>query len=203
VEHQLTLIQYLLDQLVLLDLQLYNSLAAGTFTVTVRDANACTYTTTTVVGNTAGPTAVTLTPVNTSCGGTTGTLTIGAVTGGTSAFTYSVSPGPAGFNATTSFTGLGAATYTVIVQDANGCQTTSTSVVGNNPGPTAVVLTPVNSTCGASNGSFTIGAVTGGTGRLYLFSKCKCIYSNNKLHSISCWYLHSNSKRRKWLYIHI
>jgi gliding motility-associated-like protein len=142
----------------------YNSLTAGTFTVTVRDANACTYTTTTVVGNTAGPTAVALTPVNTSCGGTTGTLTIGAVTGGTSAFTYSVSPGPAGFNATTSFTGLGAATYTVIVQDANGCQTTSTSVVGNNPGPTAVVLTPVNSTCGASNGSFTIGAVTGGTG---------------------------------------
>jgi len=141
----------------------YASLAAGTFTVTVRDANACTYTTTTVVGNTAGPTAVALTPVNTSCGGTTGTLTIGAVTGGTSAYTYSVSPGPAGFNATTSFTGLGAATYTVIVRDANGCQTTSTSVVGNNPGPTAVVLTPVNSTCGASNGSFTIGAVTGGT----------------------------------------
>jgi len=141
----------------------YTNLAAGTFTVTVRDASACTFTTTTVVGNTAGPTAVTLTPVNTSCGGTTGTLTIGAVTGGTSAYTYSVSPGPAGFNATTSFTNLGAATYTVIVRDANGCQTTSTSVVGNNPGPTAVVLTPVNSTCGASNGSFTIGAVTGGT----------------------------------------
>jgi gliding motility-associated-like protein len=141
----------------------YNSLAAGTYTVTVKDANGCTFVSNTTINNTPGPTAVTLTPVNTSCGGSTGTLTIGAVTGGTSAYTYSVSPGPAGFNATTSFTALAQGTYTVIVKDANGCTFTSTSTVGNNPGPTAVVLTPTNSTCGASNGSFNIGAVTGGT----------------------------------------
>jgi hypothetical protein len=74
------------------------------------------FTSNTTVGNNPGPTAVVLTPVNATCGTANGSFTIGAVTGGGGTNTYSVSPGPAGFNATTSFTGLAPNTYTVIVE---------------------------------------------------------------------------------------
>ena len=36
-------------------------------------------------------------------------------------------------------------------------------MIGNTPAITAVVVTPVDASCGLSNGSVTIGAVTGGT----------------------------------------
>jgi hypothetical protein len=61
-----------------------------------------------------------LTPVNATCGASNGSFTIGAVTGGTSGYTYSVNA--SAFTGTTSYTGLAAGTYTVIVRDANGCQ---------------------------------------------------------------------------------
>src|SRR6185503_15240506 len=111
--------------------------------------------------NAGGPTVLAFSHVNSNCGASNGTLTIGAVTGGVAAYTYLVNGGA--FTGTTSYTGLAAGTYTVVVKDANGCTFTTTHVINNNAGPTAVVLTPVNATCGASNGSFTIGAVTGGT----------------------------------------
>ena len=139
----------------------YPGQAAGTYTITVKDANGCQYTQNVVINNSSGPTALAVTPVNTNCGAANGSLTIGAVTGGVAAYTYSVNG--SAFTATTSYPGLAAGTYTVVVKDANGCTFTVNPVIGNNPGPTAVVLTPTNSTCGAANGSFTIGAVTGGT----------------------------------------
>jgi gliding motility-associated-like protein len=142
----------------------YTNLAAGTYTVIAQDANNCQFTQTTVVSNLPGPTAVALTPVSATCGGSNGSVTIGAVTGGTAAYTYSFNGSP--FTATTSYTGLIANTYTVIVQDANNCQFTQTVTVNNSGGPSAVVLTPTNSTCGNPNGSIAVGAVTGGSGTI-------------------------------------
>ncbi|MFL5753910.1 MAG: PKD domain-containing protein, partial [Bacteroidia bacterium] len=138
----------------------FTSLAAGTYTVVVNDANGCTFTQTTVVSNVPGPTALALTPVNSTCGAANGSISIGAVTGGTAPFTYSFNG--SAFTATTSYPGLLAATYTVDVKDANGCIFTATSAVLNSGGPSALVLTPTNSTCSASNGVIAVGAVTGG-----------------------------------------
>ncbi len=139
----------------------YTSVAQGTFNVIVKDVNGCQYATTVTVGVVAGPTAVVLTPGNSTCGNNNGTLTIGAVTGGTSAYTYSFDG--SAFTATTAYAFLTASTHTVIVKDANGCEYTTTSTIANTAGPTAVVVTSVNSTCGNANGTLTIGAVTGGT----------------------------------------
>ena len=47
--------------------------------------------------------------------------------------------------------------------DANGCVYSTTAAINSTGGPTAVVVTPTDATCGSANGSFTIGAVTGGT----------------------------------------
>ncbi|MFL5765309.1 MAG: PKD domain-containing protein [Bacteroidia bacterium] len=139
----------------------YTGLTAGVYTVVVKDANGCTFSTSVTIANTAGPSAVAISTVNSTCGASNGTLTIGAVTGGTAAYTYSVNA--SAFTPTTSYTGLAAGTYTVVVKDANGCTFSTTATVVNSPGPTAVALTTVNSTCGNNNGVINIGAVTGGT----------------------------------------
>ncbi|NBT56903.1 MAG: hypothetical protein EBT05_19190, partial [Betaproteobacteria bacterium] len=68
-----------------------------------------------------------------------------------------------------SYTGFAAGTYPVIVKDANGCTFTTSAIVIDSPGPTALVVTNTNTTCGNSNGTVTIGAVTGGTSA-YVYS---------------------------------
>ncbi|HEU4788642.1 MAG TPA: SprB repeat-containing protein, partial [Flavobacterium sp.] len=92
-------------------------LAAGSYTVTVTDANGCTatrnYTITqpSVISTTSGS------QTNVSCnGGTNGTASV-SPSGGTPGYTYSWSP--SGGNAATA-TGLAAGSYTVTVIDANG-----------------------------------------------------------------------------------
>ena len=62
----------------------------------------------------------------------------------------------------TFYPNLAAGTYNIIVQDVNGCTFNSSTTVGNSNGPTAAVVTSTGTDCGQSNGSITIGAVTGG-----------------------------------------
>lgn len=138
-------------------------LAAGSYSITVKDANGCTIGNSTTIGTLSGPSNVNLTSTPTSCTGSTGTYSIGTVTGGTGPYTYSVSPGPAGFNSTTNFTGQGAGTYTVTVKDNGGCTFSKTVVVGGVSGPTSMTVTTGNASCGSANGTATVTGVTGGT----------------------------------------
>ena len=140
----------------------YTGLVAGIYNIIVKDANGCTYSTSVTISNSGGPTAVSTTDVNENCGAGDGSIIIGAVTGGVSPYTYEFN-GTGVYTSTTSYTGLAAATYTIKVKDANGCIYTFTVTLTNSGGPTAVATTQVNSTCGTSNGSITIGAVTGGS----------------------------------------
>jgi len=139
-------------------------LSAGTYTVTVTDANSCTATQSFTITQ---PTAMSIVPSHTdvSCnGGGNGTATA-SVTGGTGAYTYSWAPS-GGTNATA--TGLSAGTYTVTVTDANGCTKTQNFTINE---PTAINITPsqINVSCnGGSNGSATVN-VSGGTG-VYTYS---------------------------------
>ncbi len=57
---------------------------------------------------------------------------------------------------------MAAGTFAVEVRDANNCTFSTTASISNNGGPTAIATTIVNATCGASNGSITLGVVTGG-----------------------------------------
>ena len=61
------------------------------------------------------------------------------------------------------YNNLAAGSYTLVVQDANGCTfQLHRMLISNTGGATAVAITPTDATCGQSNGSITIGAVTGG-----------------------------------------
>ena len=136
-----------------------SGLTAGTYTVTISDANLCQ---TTQSFTLTEPAALVATPsqTNVSCnGGSNGSATV-SVTGGTGAYTYIWSP-TGGTAATAS--GLVAGTYTVTVQDANTCQTTATVTI-TEPAILAATTSQVNVSCsGQSDASATV-TVTGGTG---------------------------------------
>src|SRR5690606_26061728 len=136
-------------------------LTAGSYSVTITDANGCTATINNIV--VTQPTVVNATAgaqTNVSCnGGTNGSATV-TVTGGTGAYTYSWAP--SGGTAATA-TGLAAGTYTVTVTDANGCTDTQSFTITQSAALTAA-LTTTNVSCpGAADGTASA-AVTGGTG---------------------------------------
>jgi large repetitive protein len=137
----------------------YTGLAVGSYTVTVKDFNGCTFAETVTVNNTQ-PTALATTITNTPCGASAGSIVIGTVTGGIAPFTFSVNN--SAFNTTTTYSNLAAGTYTIVVKDANTCTFTKTVVVASASGPTGLVVSVTGATCGASNGSVTMGVVTGG-----------------------------------------
>jgi large repetitive protein len=149
----------------------FSGLGAGTYTITVQTANGCTRTQTVTLTNQPGPTAVVLTPANTGCGVSTGQITIGAVTGGTPTYSFSLNNSAGPFTSTTTLTGLAAGTYTIYLQDANGCPYNQTTTVGTATGPTAFTYTTAPTACTSNTGSITVTGVTGGTaGYTYSFN---------------------------------
>lgn len=139
----------------------YANLSAGNYPLVVRDNNGCMYNTTVTIGTTAGPTAIASTSANASCGQANGSVLISSVTGGTQPYQYDFNGG--GLSSATGYSNLAPGTYTLMVHDVNGCTYTTTVSVGSSTGPVSIVTTPVGATCGQSNGSLSLGSVTGGT----------------------------------------
>ena len=157
------------------------TIAAGTYPVSVKDANGCIFNTSVTVAASPGPTALAVTATNSTCGNPNGTVTIGAVTGGTAPYSYSFNG--SAYTATTVYT-TAAGTYPVSVKDANGCIFNITVTVSNSAGPTAVAVTATNATCTNPDGSVTIGAVTGGTAP-YTYSFNGSLYTATTVYTIS------------------
>jgi gliding motility-associated-like protein len=132
--------------------------AAGAYTVTASDANNCSAS---VTINIIEPEKLqaALMVVNPVCAGTNnGTIDVN-VSGGTPPMTYRWTNGS---NAQ-SRTNLGAGTYAVMVNDANGCTATQSADI-TEPNEIVIKESHVNPTCnGYANGSIDITA-TGGSG---------------------------------------
>lgn len=132
-------------------------LAAGTYDLTVTDANGCIDTTSYTILEPPVLQA-TVTGTNVSCfGGNDGTASVTA-SGGTPPYSYLWS----NFSSGTSISGLSAGTYTVVVTDANGC-TTNGSYTVTEPGPIVASETITNVSCfGGNDGEISV-ALSGGT----------------------------------------
>jgi hypothetical protein len=126
-------------------------LAAGLYTVFVKDANGCINKTTVTILNTDGPT-FTFTQTNATCGSNAGTVTI-AASGGTAPYQYSINNGTT-YQANNFFTGLVPGNYIVKVKDANGCINATSVTIISGPAPT-LTATPAAATCGNNNGTIT------------------------------------------------
>ena len=133
-----------------------NNLAAGTYTVTVADANACTVTAVSTILNTAGPSVA----VNSTCDSIYGGMVTAVSTGGTGALTYNWSTGASGQN----ITNLPDGSYVLTVTDAVGCNTiTSVTINCAQSNPCAgKISTAVVSGCSCTNEGFISIAVIGG-----------------------------------------
>jgi transcription elongation factor Elf1 len=134
------------------------NLTAGTYTVTVTDANGCKTTLSITISQ---PTKVnaTSTQVNTTCGLCNGSIDV-SVSGGTSPYTYDWTD-LVGTNDPQDRSSLCSGTYTVYVTDAQGCKDTLTVTIAASSKP-ELTSTQVNTTCGLCNGSIDV-SVSGGT----------------------------------------
>ncbi|MEP6806857.1 MAG: SprB repeat-containing protein, partial [Flavobacterium sp.] len=146
-----------------------SGLTAGTYSVTVTDANSCTRTVSNIiVGTPSSSVSGTTSTTPVSCfGGSNGTATV-TPGGGTPGYTYLWSNGATGATAT----GLLSGTYSVTITDANSCTGTISNIVVG--GPSAIISASLSTTSvscfGGSNGTATITASGGTPGYTYLWS---------------------------------
>lgn len=138
-----------------------NSLAAGTYILTMTDNIGCSVKDTSVITQPVLLDAVISTATNVSCfGGSNGAATVTA-TGGTSPYSYSWNTSPAKTTATA--TGLSAGNYIVTVTDSKGCTDTANIAITQPAVLNASLGAKTNPACwGGTNGSATV-TVAGGT----------------------------------------
>jgi hypothetical protein len=140
---------------------IFNGLAAGEYTVTVKDSKNCSTTATLSISE---PTALTATASQTtavSCyGGTDGTASVSA-SGGNGGYTYTLG---ATTNTTGIFNGLAAGEYTVTVKDAKNCTTTTTVTITQPDALTASALQTTAVTCYGGSDGVATATVGGGNG---------------------------------------
>lgn len=149
--------QYAIDGSTFGTADTFSNLAAGSYTVTLRDANGCTAT---VAATVAEPTAIALsfTTVDLSCNGDNSGEILPMATGGTGPYEFSLD----GTNFQSgAFSGQAAGTYTLTVRDGNGCTATA-SVTLTEPVALSGTAAVTDVLCfGDSNGSITVTAAGG------------------------------------------
>ncbi|HEU4718609.1 MAG TPA: gliding motility-associated C-terminal domain-containing protein, partial [Bacteroidia bacterium] len=124
----------------------------GTYTATITDANGCTTTSSSTI-NPWNTLAAVATSSNTTCSGSCNGTATATVTTGSGPFTYNWSD-PLG-QTTATATGLCPGSYTVVVADGAGCNTTL-NVSLNSPTPITINPAVTPTTCGSCNGSVTL-----------------------------------------------
>ena len=139
----------------------FTGLAAGSYTVVVRDDNNCPITQTVVLSNPNVPVIDNIQVLQLTCAGNNGSITISA-SAGAGSYTYSINGGTS-FQSGNTFTNLAAGSYAIVVEDADGCSVTGSATLSTPPNPTIVSTNSTPADCGSSNGSASVVA-TGGTG---------------------------------------
>ena len=127
----------------------FGSLAAGSYTITVKDGNGCTATQAVIIGEPSILTASITSQTNEDCyGNSIGSVTV-AGAGGTFPYHYSID-GMDFTNTNGTFGALAAGSYIIIVKDAHGCIASQTVTI-TQPTQITATITIVNA-CFDGNG---------------------------------------------------
>jgi hypothetical protein len=142
----------------------FAGLAAGIYTVYVKDVTSCVKTQTIAVTAPAALTA-SLSSVAATCNGFENGSITAIAAGGNGGYSYSLGDG---YSSVGTFTNLPAGSYTVSIMDMNNCSLSSVISVSQPPAITTTVNT-TNATCTFTNGSIMVVAA-GGSGSGYQYS---------------------------------
>lgn len=140
----------------------YSNLSGGVYAVTISDGT-CDTTVNITVSVTGGVSSASAATTPTSCNGNTGTITVSHQPSSVTIGNYILSPGVQN-NTTGVFNNLPAGTYSVILEDNNGCPFTINNIVISTPSPitdATIEVTPI--ACKGALGIIKITSVTGGT----------------------------------------
>jgi len=135
----------------------FNNLAAGSYTVSVMDANNCSASQVINIQQTGNINVSIADMRDDNCNTANGSFRI-AATGGQTPYTYDLGNGAVTNN---EFTGLTAGNYVVTVVDANDCSTVANIDINGSSSPVTTINNVTQTTCSQSTGSVSIG-VTGG-----------------------------------------
>jgi hypothetical protein len=130
-----------------------NNLSAGSYTLTVTDANGCTQSTAVIIGNSCAPCSMTASvnlDNNPSCNTSMNGQATASTVGGTAPISYAWSNA----ETTATATNLGDGVYSVTAVDATGC-TAAASITITAPTALSLSTTPTNENCTGNNGSAT------------------------------------------------
>jgi gliding motility-associated-like protein len=146
-----------------------SNLPAGTYVLTVTDANSCTVTQSYTVTQPAnGPALSAVVDIAQCYGASTGSITL-TPSGGTPGYTYTWSANAPQANSP-SATGLAAGTYYITATDAGGCSVIDTSIVNQGIQITFGLDSVINVSChGLTNGSAEV-YPSGGAGGPYTYT---------------------------------
>ncbi|MEM0519287.1 Ig-like domain-containing protein, partial [Aequorivita flava] len=145
------------------------NLTAGTYSVTITDANGCTTSNSATVLEPASALSLTYSVQDVLCyGNSTGSIDI-TVSGGTIPYQYNWSNGAT----TEDLSSIPAGVYSVTVTDANGCTLTENSITISEPAnPISIIITKENATTGqgCNDGEATASPSGGVSPYTYLWS---------------------------------
>jgi len=141
------------------------NLAAGSYGITVSDANGCNAITNIDIANSSAPLVAESENIPATCNESNGSLSV-SVSGGVTPYSYTWAD--AAINSETALN-LAAGNYAVTVTDNNGCTNSLAMTVQNQNAPTATATaTPTD--CGTSGGTATITANGGIGGYSYVWN---------------------------------
>ena len=142
-----------------------DSLASGSHTATVTDANGCSDSQTIVLSDSGAVAISNATFTSPLCnGGSDGSLDI-TVSGGTPPYSFEWSNG----STVEDLTGIAAGTYTVTITDSIGCKSIENGIVGE---PSVITLSTaiLDANCGVADGGIAANAVGGTSPYTYAWS---------------------------------
>ena len=144
-----------------------SGLSSGQYNFLVTDSGLCSIIVGTTLNTPQGISSINITTQNSTCSSVDGSITA-SVIGGTTPYTYTlIEPGGntlviSSFQSTQVFSNLESGTYTISVQDANGCAfIQETTLFTENKFTISTLTTPT--TCAQNNGAIEVMRTTGGT----------------------------------------